>query len=161
MSNERFWNLAAVALVGLLALKFATPIVAIVLIHFQHGPAMEQFPKRHLEATTLIERTYAHFDRFGTWPNQEELDAISRETLPSDWICQSSPEHERAVIILDGPYHFILLYSFEPPEEGGISREWTFSNEGSKSKFQSSVAYSVENVSATEDSADATTSSSQ
>lgn len=159
MSNERFWNLAAVALVGLLALKFATPIVGIVLIYFQHGPAMEQFPKRHLEATTMIERTYAHFVRFGTWPNQEELDAISRETLPSDWICQSSPEHEGAVIILDGPFHFILVYSFEPPQEEAISREWTFSNEGSKSTFQSSVAYSVENASETEDTPAATADS--
>lgn len=152
MSKERLWIAAAVIVAGYILLRIAIMIVAMVGFHSDYSTAREQFPRRHVEATAAIERTYAHFERFGKWPNQEELDTICRESLTSDWSCWGYQDEQAPAIILNGPHHFAIIYYFEPPEEEAISREWTFSNEGSKSTFQSTVSYSVENASEPEGS---------
>lgn len=159
MSKKRFWTAESAIIVGLIVL--CTLIMALMMIRFSldYAEALERFPQRHVEATSAIERTYAHLERFGRWPNQEELDAICRETLPSDWSCWADPDEGFATISLSGPHHFAIIYYFEPPHEEAISREWTFSNEGSKSTFQSSVAYSIVNTSETEDTPAATVDS--
>lgn len=95
-----------------------------------------------MEATSAIEHIYDHYIRFGEWPDQDTLEAICRETLPSDWSCEA--RESQPVLSVRGAYHLSLYYHFEPPSKGAPTREWSFNIEGSNRYFQADDEYSVE-----------------
>lgn len=112
------------------------------VLGFKH--ALKHFPMRHVEATVAIERVYAHYDRCGRWPDEDELYHIGQETLPEDWYFYDrySPE-EAPGVVLHGPYHMGLAYHFEISSRGKASRDWSFSEEGNHRDFRTAIEYAV------------------
>jgi hypothetical protein len=134
---------ATVAVVSALCIVLYLVILfASIGWHFRQ--ALKEFPKRHLEATQPIERTYAYFREHGRWPTNADVERGGQRWLPPGWEYESDPELEGPVISRDGPEHMTLVYYFAPPQPGVVDNTWTLSVEGDKRTFPADVGYSLQ-----------------
>jgi hypothetical protein len=101
----------------------------------------EQFARRHAEAKEAIEGTYAYFANHDKWPTGDDFAVIGGQAVSLGWMYSSDPEPP--VIWLHGPYHMILSYHFEAPNDGKVSNVWTLSCEGDKSFIKAQTPYVV------------------
>jgi hypothetical protein len=97
---------------------------------------------RHIEATKTIRQVYAAFKHDGHWPTKADATGNSKYALPPEWVYEDDPEGTGATLLLGGEFHMSVYYRFEPPQGNSPNKTWTISNEGDKSKFQTSDSYS-------------------
>jgi len=109
---------------------------------YSFSKAMQEFPLRHREATTVIERIYAYFAQNNSWPAQTEVEASGQRWLPPEW--EYGEAGTDPVILLHGPHHMKIVYYFTRPSHGPLDRTWTLSIEGDKRTFQSDDAYKMQ-----------------
>ncbi len=126
----------------LICLLVAIGIAAALIFNFVHDlqTAERDVRAKHLEATTVIQRIYAHYNRTGKWPAED----VVEPWLPAGWNYYFKPLPLPAnppLLLRHAEYHMQLAYYFLPPQNGRIDSTWTLSIEGDKSTFKAATTY--------------------
>jgi hypothetical protein len=111
------------------------------VISYQFAKAKAEFLNRHHEAREYIEARYRGYLKNGSWSITKDQRAETLPSLPDDWEHEENPALGGPAIWLHGPLHMMLVYRFEVPKNDSISRQWIFSVEENRSRFDADVAY--------------------
>lgn len=140
-SRRRFILLAG-AVAVFFCLLFVIWIGFIVRFVLDVKKSTHDFPLRHTEAREAVEFVYSYHAKQGRWPTEAEVQAQQFGSLSNGWQYSAGSGIDGApVMSLHGPYHMLLYYHFEPPEQGTINDEWSLSFEGDKKYFQVDEPY--------------------
>ena len=101
----------------LICLLVAIGIAAALIFNFVHDlqTAERDVRAKHLEATTVIQRIYAHYNRTGKWPAED----VVEPWLPAGWNYYFKPLPLPAnppLLLRHAEYHMQLAYYFLPPK---------------------------------------------
>jgi hypothetical protein len=133
------WVTAITLLLGVLLLAPVCGNIYMFAIDFPRQKTV--IKDRHIEARALIEFVYRYFDSHGAWPTEEVVTTAFPQAIQDGWTYYPDGNSWMPVLSLSGPYHMSVRYTFEPPVDRQLTRDWIFSLEGSKAGFQSAHAY--------------------